>query len=575
MKIRMASILATGANDSSKSIPLLLTNNQIDPFKDNQIDLLVQQYEQFTILEEKSIDNAFARFNTIITSLKALDDGFSNKNYVRKFLRALHSKWGAKVRAIEESKDLTSLSLDELIGNLKVYEVIIKKDSEIVKGKREQSRSLALKAKKESSDEESSTSDSEDEEYAMAMRDFKKFFKRRGKFVRQPRDERKLFQRSKDDKNGGTWSDSEEDEEEKTKDETCLVAQASNEEIRQDLKHWEELIHENLFRLGRHRDHLSVAHMLYCIIVEQQYNLAYLFIKRIENAMATPKANIPYGFSSEWLKFKNEDFSSESQKEFRKKLLEFSKKEIERPEAFDIDEFSSLHEGIALQNLNQIYYISYTQDDRTFTSQAWNMLFRIQEQVIREYVLEFLSSFTFREHIMELDNVDTMVFQLGGVRRSRRNGKEKVTLDDLFLLHSMDKGARVDVPWHVAKFFTDKEKGYKKKILIVGAHLIGNFSRSFRLMTQRSLRSVTLGQETSLLSVAKLVDLGICRYNGLGLGEMVDDLPDDGGNEVAEAVEGQGNVEGVRRHPNMTFTNRLRAMDEEYFFIFYLNQETI
>ncbi|GKE46773.1 hypothetical protein Tco_1478031 [Tanacetum coccineum] len=80
--------------------------------------------------------------------------------------------------AIEESKDLTSLSLDELIGNLKIYEVIIKKDSDMVKGKREQSRSLALKAKKESSDEESSTSDSEDEEYVMDVRDFKKFFKR-------------------------------------------------------------------------------------------------------------------------------------------------------------------------------------------------------------------------------------------------------------------------------------------------------------------------------------------------------------------------------------------------------------
>ncbi|GKE69020.1 hypothetical protein Tco_1527092, partial [Tanacetum coccineum] len=74
------------------------------------------------------------------------------------------------------------LSLDELIENLKVYEVIIKKDSEMVKGKRKQSRSLALKAKKESSDEDSSTSDSEGEEYAMSMRDFKKFFKRRGRF---------------------------------------------------------------------------------------------------------------------------------------------------------------------------------------------------------------------------------------------------------------------------------------------------------------------------------------------------------------------------------------------------------
>ncbi|GJV03871.1 zf-CCHC domain-containing protein [Tanacetum coccineum] len=125
-----------------------------------------------------------------------------DENYVRKFLRALHPKWRAKITAIEESKDLTSLSLDELIGNLKVYEVILKKDSKMVKGKREQSRSLALKAIKESSDEDSLISNSEDEEYAMAIRDFKKFFKRRGRFVRQPRDERKSFQRSKDDKNG-------------------------------------------------------------------------------------------------------------------------------------------------------------------------------------------------------------------------------------------------------------------------------------------------------------------------------------------------------------------------------------
>ncbi|GJV35745.1 zf-CCHC domain-containing protein [Tanacetum coccineum] len=98
----------------------------VDQVKDNKIDLLVQQYEQFTIPKEELIDNAFARFNTIITSLKAFDECFSSKNYVRKFLRALHPKWRAKVTAIEESKDLTSLSLDELIE--KVYEVIIKKD---------------------------------------------------------------------------------------------------------------------------------------------------------------------------------------------------------------------------------------------------------------------------------------------------------------------------------------------------------------------------------------------------------------------------------------------------------------
>ncbi|GJT24091.1 hypothetical protein Tco_0894028 [Tanacetum coccineum] len=58
--------------------------------------------------QEESIDSGFARFNTIIISLKALDEGFSTKNYVRKLLRALHPKWRAKVTAIEESKDLSS-----------------------------------------------------------------------------------------------------------------------------------------------------------------------------------------------------------------------------------------------------------------------------------------------------------------------------------------------------------------------------------------------------------------------------------------------------------------------------------
>ncbi|GJS29318.1 hypothetical protein Tco_0489938 [Tanacetum coccineum] len=85
-----------------------------------------------------------------------------------------------KVMVIEESKDLTSLSLDELIGNLKVHEMIIKKDSEIGKAKGER-KTINLKAKKESSDEESLTSGSEDKEYAMAVRDFKKFFKGRGR----------------------------------------------------------------------------------------------------------------------------------------------------------------------------------------------------------------------------------------------------------------------------------------------------------------------------------------------------------------------------------------------------------
>ncbi|GJZ23249.1 hypothetical protein Tco_0560708 [Tanacetum coccineum] len=144
-----------------------------------------------------------------------------------------------------------------------VYEEVIKKYSETVKSKRKQSRSISLKARKDLSDDDNSTSDSEDEEYAMAVRDFKKFFKRRGRFVRQPHEEdiiskeikvRQKWARRK--KNAliveiqitrrknvsklikiqnqkafvrGSWSDSDEDEEDKTNDEKCLMAKASNE----------------------------------------------------------------------------------------------------------------------------------------------------------------------------------------------------------------------------------------------------------------------------------------------------------------------------------------------------------
>nr|GEX10144.1 hypothetical protein [Tanacetum cinerariifolium] len=110
--------------------------------------------------------------------------------------------------AIKESKDLTSLSLDELIEN--------------------------LKAKKESSDEECSTSESEDEEYAMA-----KLRRKNGK------SDRKCFRcgdlnhlirecpKPPKDKNQrafvrGSWSDSGEEDDEKVNNKTCLVAQASN-----------------------------------------------------------------------------------------------------------------------------------------------------------------------------------------------------------------------------------------------------------------------------------------------------------------------------------------------------------
>ncbi|GKC70569.1 zf-CCHC domain-containing protein [Tanacetum coccineum] len=127
--------------------------------------------------------------------------------------------------------------------------------------KKERVKSIALKAKKESSDDETLTSGSDDEEYAIVVRNFKRFFRRKGRFVMQLREEKKSFRqrddnkcksvkkcfrcgdpnhligkcpkhlRNKDQKAfvRSSWSDSENKVEDKTNDETCLMAQSSNE----------------------------------------------------------------------------------------------------------------------------------------------------------------------------------------------------------------------------------------------------------------------------------------------------------------------------------------------------------
>ncbi|GJW85323.1 hypothetical protein Tco_0158468 [Tanacetum coccineum] len=83
----------------------------------------------------------------------------------------------------------------------------------------------------------------------------------------------------------------------KSKNVILLPNQILTKELRQDMKRWEELIRENVFGLGGYRDHLPacLAHMLYCIVAKEQYNLAYFFAKKIVNARATPTANLPYG----------------------------------------------------------------------------------------------------------------------------------------------------------------------------------------------------------------------------------------------------------------------------------------
>ncbi|GKD28028.1 zf-CCHC domain-containing protein [Tanacetum coccineum] len=141
----------------------------------------------------------FIRFNAIVTSLKSLDPDYSSKNHVRKFLRALPLKCRAKVTTIEEAKDLATLPLDELIGNLKVYELVLDNDGVASKTTtKENVKSIAFKAKvtKEQTSDDSNSQGGSDEDmdeeeevkaFNLLARNFRKFFRKGSRFGRRNR----------------------------------------------------------------------------------------------------------------------------------------------------------------------------------------------------------------------------------------------------------------------------------------------------------------------------------------------------------------------------------------------------
>jgi len=89
----------------------------------------------------------YTRFTHITNELKSLGKTFTTEELVRKILRFLPRTWKAKVTAIQEAKDLKTLSLDELIGNLQIYK--LRRNSQKKKAETKKDRGIALKIMEE------------------------------------------------------------------------------------------------------------------------------------------------------------------------------------------------------------------------------------------------------------------------------------------------------------------------------------------------------------------------------------------------------------------------------------------
>ena len=120
-----------------------------------------------------SVHYMYTRFTDIVNYLEALGKTFSNCEKVKKIIRSLPKEWRPKRTAIEEAKNLNTLSLDDLIGSLISYEedIAIERIDEDKKKKR-----FAFKSSIVESDDDKSNF--EDKGIEIIVRKFKRILKK-------------------------------------------------------------------------------------------------------------------------------------------------------------------------------------------------------------------------------------------------------------------------------------------------------------------------------------------------------------------------------------------------------------
>ncbi|XP_069151168.1 uncharacterized protein [Solanum lycopersicum] len=136
--------------------------------KKSKIDNLNRQYELFRMAAGETIQDMHTRFTSIINEMYSLGEIVPNGKAVRKLLSVLPETWESKVEAITEARDLDSLGMDELIGNLITYE--LKKNQEKEIGGKRKERNLVLKA--------TASDDFEDENIFLITKRFVRMLKR-------------------------------------------------------------------------------------------------------------------------------------------------------------------------------------------------------------------------------------------------------------------------------------------------------------------------------------------------------------------------------------------------------------
>ncbi|XP_075515871.1 uncharacterized protein LOC142550682 [Primulina tabacum] len=88
-----------------------------------KLRLLTSKFESLRMEENETIVKYDRRLRDIANEAFSLDDPMSNERLVSKVLRSLPERFNIKICAIDESKDTSTLNLEDLISSLRTFEM--------------------------------------------------------------------------------------------------------------------------------------------------------------------------------------------------------------------------------------------------------------------------------------------------------------------------------------------------------------------------------------------------------------------------------------------------------------------
>jgi hypothetical protein len=93
--------------------------------KSSHRDTYNRQYQKFSQKPGESLDDFFARFESIVSSLRSCGPlAYSDNEHAKQLLYTLDdSIWGMKITALEESTNFTTLDTEKLFSKLKYHEL--------------------------------------------------------------------------------------------------------------------------------------------------------------------------------------------------------------------------------------------------------------------------------------------------------------------------------------------------------------------------------------------------------------------------------------------------------------------